>query len=217
MNILYLTKLTESPFSGTNNCIPEQIYAQSKVDNVFWLQLNHIRKKEWEKDAYVFHNIDSIEPKISKLPEPFNKPDLVVVQQFYDYPFSPIIAELQKKKIPYIIQPHGEFSEGAQKHKRLKKIIANILWFNRMVKKSFAIEYLTENEYNNSVWKYKRHLVVPNGILLPVFRKKNNPSDEIRASFIGRLSISHKGIDVLLEGVSLVKEELKKSNFILNM
>ena len=216
MNILYLSKLKGSLGAGITYCIPEQIYAQSKFDNVFWLNLNHKRMNCWEKGE-LFHNLDTIVPRLAQLPPPFNKPDLVISQQSYNNPFSRIIWDVQKAKIPYIIIPHGEYNKCAQKEKRLKKIIGNFLWFNRMIRKSVAIEYLTENEYKNSAWPRKEHIIIPNGILLPEFQKSYYPLKEIRASFIGRLSINHKGLDILLEAVSLVKDELKSSNFSLNI
>lgn len=213
MNILFLAKLTENPWAGTNNCIPEQIYAQSKIDNVMWLNLNHKKLENWKKDTYVFHNLDSVKPRLAQLPAPFNHPDLVVVQQSYNNPFSKIIRDIQKAKIPYVIQPHGEYNIEAQKRHRIKKIIGNILYFNRMIKKSAAIEFLTENEQKNSICPQKKFLIIPNGIDVPDYHKVVDSLTSIKATFIGRLSIYHKGLDVLLEAITMVKSELEKANF----
>ncbi|SHL93789.1 glycosyltransferase [Fibrobacter sp. UWB7] len=217
MNILYITKLTGNPWDGTTYCVPYQIHAQSKLDNVMWLNLSHVQKDEWNKESYFFKSNDSAEPQISQLPSPFNKPDLVVVQQFYCYPFSSIIRKLQGMKIPYIIQPHGEMNKSAQKQKRIKKIIGNLLWFNKMIKRSFAIEYLTDNELKNTAWPQKKSLVIPNGITLPDFFRQKRPLEGINATFIGRLRIYHKGLDVLLDGIFLVKDKLKEEKFKLNI
>lgn len=217
MNILYLAKLTGNPSAGTTYCVPDQIYAQSKIDNVLWLNLNHIKLKEWEKSTYIFHNLDSITPRLDQLPSPFNHPDLVIVQQSYNNPFSRIIADIQKKQIPYVIKPHGEYNLEAQKHHRIKKIIGNILYFNRMIKKSIAIEYLTENEQKKSMCKEKKYVIVPNGIHLPNHPTFKAPSKIIQATFIGRLSIFHKGLDILLNAISLIKQELETSDFRLNL
>ena len=40
MNVLYISKLTGNLFAGPNNSVPAQIKAQSKIDNVFWYNLN---------------------------------------------------------------------------------------------------------------------------------------------------------------------------------
>lgn len=217
MNILYLSKLSGNPWAGPTYCVPQQIEAQSKIDNVLWLNLNHVYKKEWNKDSYIFHNIDSVNPSLSQLPIPFDRPDLVVIHQMYAYPFCSIIHEIQSKKIPYIIRPHGEFSQMAQKQKKIKKFLGNLIYFNKMVDKSISIEYLTEKEFNNSAWQNKKHIVVPNGISLNNVSEKQIPVNGIRASFIGRLDIYVKGLDVLLNAVFLSKDKLKEAKFKLDI
>ena len=44
MNILYISNLSGSKFAGPSYSVPEQIRAQAKYDNVFWLNLN---KYKW--------------------------------------------------------------------------------------------------------------------------------------------------------------------------
>ena len=87
-----------------------------------------------------------------------------------------------------------------------------------MVEKSIAIEYLTKNEHEySSRWKNKQYLIVPNGITLPEIKNKIFSSFCIKASFIGRLDVYHKGIDLLLEAISLVKKELRSVFFHLSI
>lgn len=218
MNILYLSKLSGNPWAGPTYSVPEQIYAQSKIDNVFWLNLNHNKIDAWCKEGEIFYNLDSGFSEIAKLPSPFNKPDLAIVEQMYAYPFSKVIKELQREKIPYIIVPRGELCESSQKKKRFKKIIANFIWFNKMINRALAIEYLSENEYANSKkWKSKKHLIIPNGIHLPNQGEHLFSSDKIRATYIGRLDLYHKGIDLLLSAISLVRDRLIANQFHLTL
>lgn len=218
MNILYISKLSGNPWAGPTYSVPEQIYAQSKVDNCFWLNLNHNKIDAWCKEENFFHNLDSGFSKIAELPIPFNKPDLAIVEQMYAYPFSKIIKELQREKIPYIIVPRGELCESSQKKKKIKKFFGNFIWFNRMIDRALAIEYLSENEFKNSTkWKNKKNLIIPNGINLPPQNKHLFSSDRIRATFIGRLDIYHKGLDLLLDAISLISDELKKRQFYLTL
>lgn len=44
MNILYLSNLTGNLFAGPNNSVPAQIRAQSKIDNVFWYNINKMNR-----------------------------------------------------------------------------------------------------------------------------------------------------------------------------
>lgn len=218
MNILYLSKLSGNPGAGPSYSVPEQIFAQSFVDNVFWINLNHQRRKEWEKQENFFHNLDDLNPELRFFPTPFNKPDLVVVEGFYSFFLSPIIKELINKKIPYIIISRGEMNDYAQKSKRLKKTIANIIWFNRMVDKCAGIVYLSENEQKNSrKWKNKKSVVIPNGVSLVEQMKREFPKKGIEAVFIGRLDVFHKGIDFLFDGIRLVANQLRASGFNLKL
>ena len=218
MNILYLSKLSGNPWAGPTYSVPEQIYAQSKYDNVFWLNLNHNKIDAWCKEKGFFHNLDSGFSKIAELPCPFNRPDLAIVEQMYAYPFSKIIKDLQCCKIPYIIVPRGELCESSQKKKNLKKVIANFIWFNKMIDRALAIEYLSENEYTSSTkWKCKKHLIIPNGINVPNQNKHIFSTGRIQASFIGRLDLYHKGIDILLGAISQIQENLRNNHFHLTL
>lgn len=218
MNILYLSKLSGNPWAGPTYSVPEQIYAQSFFDNVFWLNLNHNKIDAWCKEENFFHNLGSGFSDIAKLPAPFNKPDLAVVEQMYAYPFSKVIMELQHKEIPYIIVPRGELCESSQKKKKFKKFVGNFIWFNKMIDRALAIEYLSENEYISSKkWVNKKHIIIPNGIHLPDQSEHLFSSDKIRATFIGRIDVYHKGIDLLLNAVSQIQELLRTSNFCLKL
>ena len=214
MNILY----SGNPWAGPTYSVPEQIYAQSSVDNVFWFNLNHQVKKEWLRKDDVFHNLDDYLPSLDSIPFPFNEPDIVIIEGFYDYFLSSIVKEVQKKKIPYFIIPRGEMNDGAQKSKWLKKQLANFVWFNRMVAKSAAIIYLSENERDCSTrWKNKKNFIIPNGINYTKCEKKFDLKDEIKAVFIGRLDIYHKGIDSLLTAIASIAQQLRAAGFVLRM
>lgn len=218
MNILYLSKLSGNPCAGPSYSVPEQIFAQSFVDNVFWLNLNHQRRKEWEKKDDFFHNLDDFDPELRFLPSPFNKPDLVVVEGFYAHFFSPIIKELINKKVPYIIIPRGEMNDYAQNSKWLKKTFGNLIWFNKMVDKCAGVVYLSENEQRNSLkWKHKKSTIIPNGVSLAEQNKYVPPQKGINAIFIGRLDVYHKGIDLLFDGMRLIANELRTSGFNLKL
>jgi glycosyltransferase involved in cell wall biosynthesis len=198
--------------------VPAQIFAQSSIDNVFWLNLNHQVRKEWLEKKNVFHNLDDCHPTLDSIPSPFNAPDIVVIEGFYDFFLLSIVKEIQQRKIPYLIIPRGEMNDGAQKSKWLKKKIANFLWFNRMVARSAAIVYLSENERDNSTsWKEKKNFIIPNGINNVKCEKQFELEKGINAIFIGRMDIYHKGIDSLLTAIASVAQQLRAAGFILSL
>ncbi len=218
-NILFISKLSGNLWAGPNNSVPEQVRAQSKVDNVFWYNINEVCREEWKKDGLDCKCLkDYPTGRLIDLPNPFNKPDVAIVEEVYCYPFNKIIYDLHKYHIPYIIVPRSTLTEQAQKNKKIKKIIGNFVFFNQMIKKSIAIQYLTEQEKKESInrWK-KKCYVIPNGIHLPLKYEKSLSSDGIKATYIGRVDIYQKGLDMLLEAVANKKDILRVNNFKLSI
>ena len=54
---------------------------------------------------------------ISELPEPFNNPDLVVFEEVYKLEYIKLYNECLRKKIPYVVIPHGCLVEIEQRNK----------------------------------------------------------------------------------------------------
>lgn len=217
MNVLYISKLTGNLFAGPNNSVPAQIKAQSKIDNVFWYNLNNVKRKEWNSiNCYNLNDFPT--GRLNDLPKPFNKPDIAVIEEFYCFPFCKIIRDLYVNKIPYIIIPRSELTKKAQHKKRFKKFMGNICYFNKMARKAAAIQFLSYQEKIDSGNKWnKNNFVIPNGIHIPEKKRENFSQDRIRATYIGRYEIYQKGLDILLDAVSTMQSSLRAVNFVLNM
>ena len=201
MNILYVSNLTGDLWAGPNNSVPAQIKAQAKLDNVFWYNVNKNIIKEW---GALYHNLlEYPSEKLADLPHPFNKPDIAVIEQLYCYPFSKIVSDLQKNKIPYVVIPRSSLTERAQKHKHLKKILGNLVYFKRILKQAAGIQYLTSQEYLESGDKWnKNNFIIPNGISI---KKEEiySEGDNIIISYIGRIDIYQKRLDLLMDAISI--------------
>ena len=72
MNVLYISNLTGNLFAGPNNSVPAQIKAQSKRDNVFWYNINDIKREEW-KEINCYNLKDYPSGRLKDLPKPFKK------------------------------------------------------------------------------------------------------------------------------------------------
>lgn len=211
MNILYISNLSTNIAAGLNWSVPATVYAQSKIDNVFWLNLSNVEMKHW-LSTNVFHNLNEFGDKLtlSSLPDPFNYPDIVVFEGFY-HPRDPKLAkELRKKQIPYIIVPRSALTKQAQNSsftKKIKKYIANKLIFRPYTKRALAIQYLTkcEREDSGSIWN-ECSFIVPNGFNTPKLKKTSFSSNGIKIVFIGRLDCYQKGLDELLKACKIGKE-----------
>ncbi len=219
MNILFISKLTGALWEGPNISVPAQIKAQSEIDNCFWYNMNHVRLEEWADNTGIFHNLAEYPTgRLSKLPPPFNKPDLAVVEQVYWYPFEKIINDLINEKIPYVIVPRSSLTRKAQNKKPLKKRIGNVLWFNHMITRASAIQYLTGDEQKESVGQWNvRSFVIPNGITPVLEKKKAFSSNAIRGTYVGRIEVYQKGLDMLVQAIVKLAEKLRENNFTIDL
>ena len=86
------------------------------------------------------------------------------------------------------------------------------------MKHATAIQYLTKQEANDSTGRFKTpYFIVPNGVSVPSMQKVNFSENVITASFIGRLDMFHKGIDLLLDALLELHEKLSSALFHLNI
>ena len=219
MNILYITHLSGSLSGGPSYSVPAQIQAQSKYDNVFWWNMTDAVLDSW-KTVEAFHNKAQYPNKrISGLPSPFNHPDLVVFEDFYYIDDVYYARECINNHIPYIIVPRGAFTYQGQSKKRIKKRIANLLFFNSMVRHAASIHYLTKREQEDSGDKWNNHwFIEPNGIY-PVSNtiEKNHHKDVLNGTYIGRFDLFHKGLDLLYEAVVKMQAELRKARITISL
>lgn len=210
MNILYISKLLNSKATGLYWSVPRQIAAQSKYDTVFWYNINHNLASDW-KELFPCYTINEYpELVLDKLPTPFNLPDLVIFEGFYEYGFNELVYEIWSKRIPYIIVPRCSLTCEAQKIKHIKKVIGNFLFFSKFASRALAIQYLTENEYKSSTDKWNnRHIVISNGITVPHIIKQEFSTNTLRGLYIGRIATFHKGLDLLIDACAKIQDELR--------
>lgn len=213
MNILYLSHLSGNLYAGPTYSVPKQIEYQSKIDNVFWYNAVKRDIDKWKSYDYYHDLSDYPNETIRDLPSPFNNPDIIVIELFYHMARSPLLHELINSKIPYVIIPRGELTKQAQRRKRLKKLIANTLIFNKYSRNASAIQYLTKQEYLDSGERWnENHIIIPNGIEPRNYVENTSKKNEIKCISIGRIEPYQKGLDLLIKSCSLIKDNLKKAN-----
>lgn len=213
MNILYLSHLNGASYAGPTYSVPKQIEYQSKIDNVFWYNAVKSGKDVWKNYEYYYNLSDYPNETIKDLPSPFNKPDLIVVELFYNMTLSPLLRELMNSKIPYIVIPRCELTKQAQNRKKIKKKIANIIFMKKFAKKAAAIQYLTKQEYLDSGNEWNtNNIIIPNGIEVREHVDIKSYNNEIKCVSIGRIEPYQKGLDMLIEACSTIKDQLNQSN-----
>ena len=214
MVIIHYAGITNNNASGVSVVVPQIINNMSMFEDV--ALYNYASEAVNIKEPAIQINNQSYSDDYHTFPAPFSKPDIVVFHSPFGIPkMKKLIPILMNDNIPYIIVPHGCFSKAAMKKKKFKKWLAVNLFFNKALKNSAAIQYLCENERQDSIFKLS-NIIVSNGIDIPDRISREYKSVK-HLTFIGRKDLYHKGIDVLLEGCALIKDELVQKNIEINL
>ncbi len=190
MNILHVAKLNHSRPNGYTIAINGHYRAQN----------------EFSKDTIQLYDISN------KTSISFNQIDLIVFHGIYKYEFIPLQVRCVLAKKPFIIVPHGSLTKTARKTKRVKKSIYEIFIMNYILKKSKAIQFLCEQEQNeSSPYNMLNNIIVPNGIKIPkekTYKKKFSK----KIGFLGRYDIYHKGLDILINAIYSERDFIRANN-----
>ena len=138
------------------------------------------------------------------------RPDIVIIHSLYEMCYLMYANYLYKEKIPYLVQMHGALSESNYKKNHLRKVIANYLFFNTFLRRARGIIYLNKAEYKNCIVKElnPNYYIIPNGCEKANGFELSRPVGKIiNIIFVGRIVIPHKGLDVLVDSIRILKEK----------
>lgn len=192
MIILHLTDIKKKNGNGVSEAVKCYVKYESKLAQTALYNLN----SNLDVDSVQEFNFNDYHC-IDDLPEPFNKPDIVVFNEVYKLEYLKFARFCIKKNIPYVIIPHGCLVDVAQKNRKLKKTIGNLFLFNKFVKNASAIQFLNIQEKERTHFKYKKAIISGNGT--DSFVRKTNHKTSKNMVYIGRYSIYHKGLDLMVE------------------
>ncbi len=217
MNILHIASITDDKAKGPNINVPKNVSYGNKFANVGLYNLRNSKLAiEIPKERLFYRKSYQ---HISELPNPFNKPDIVIFHGVYFIEYCRIAKWLRKNNIPYIIIPRCSMTSAAIKSHALKKKTANSLFFNKFISGAKSIQFLTKNEYNESKnnFKFKNYYILGNGTELPKKHYKAKNRKEFKIVFIGRYNVYHKGLDVLLQAVKEHANWFRENNVTLEL
>lgn len=219
MNILHVSSITNNEASGMSVVVPLHVIYQGVYAQTALLNCSKVMVTLEDESIPTFNISDSnVDRNFARLPSPFNIPDLVVIHGVYIPYYIKIMKWLIVNNIPYILVPHGSLSESAQKIKPFKKIIGNLFFFNQLMKNAAAIQFLSENERNSSRSYKKKSFIGCNGMNTGSRVKEYKNYNEIfNIIYVGRLDAYHKGLDLLVEAINLIKDEMRYKKISLSL
>lgn len=114
--------------------------------------------------------------------------------------------------IPYAVSPRSSLMWSSLRSSFLKKFTFYLLFGRRYLSKASFIHFLTNDEKCNS-FQSKKGVVVSN-IVQPVNLTANPKlKKEKLITFIGRLDIKHKGLDLLIAAIGKLQECLREGGW----
>lgn len=215
MIILHAAPLRWTRISGMNLSLPGLVSAQNRLPGVSaGMVLTQPRPgSPPDVDFPLFDGKPILQyANRLNLPAPFDRPDLVVFNSTYIPFHAAWAAKLRRLNIPYILCPRGGMTRAAGRQRWLKKQIANLVFFNRLVAGAKALHCLTRGEAEATAAWCKPTFIVGNGIGLPPESQLASPGrgERLRLGFVGRIDPRHKGLDWLLEACRLLRAELRR-------
>lgn len=213
MNVLHIGHISNRQQSGVSTVVPKHLLYQSRLMNVALLNLVEFTPID-SSDFYSTFFYKEMKD-ICQLPAPFDAPDLVVFHEIYRTPFISLSRQLNKRKIPYVVMPHGSLSTRAQEIRKWKKVIGNGLFFGSFVRSASAIHFGSDYEKNNALSSMVgsiKPIVIGSGVDIHDTIKQKFHKDGLDVIYIGRLDIEVKGLDLLIEAVAQIKDYMIGNN-----
>lgn len=221
MKILHVVGNKIEPSNGIGRLIPEMISMHNKFGSFTSSLL--VFDDLAESFGFEVSNFNKVKDKLTF----FSCLDLVVFHGLYFFEFIQIKKILIKLDIPYLVKPHSSLMVSAQKKSYLKKAFANKLFFNSFVRNAAGVIYTNVDEEINSRVLNKECYIEPNGIDFSLFDSKMLPDDSyitssiaepfVKFIYLSRIDFSHKGTDILLDALDLIKSRGEISKIYLDI
>lgn len=212
MKVLHIVGNKIESSNGIGRLLPEMVEMQNKYGNYLECTLCCINDDYSSKNFNVI-NKNEISDNI------FDEFDLFIFHGLYFYPYIKMSKKILSRGKKYLIKPHSSLINAAQKKSIFKKTVANILFFKRFVMNADSLIFTNEDEDKNSIQWNPNKTYEGNGIssiqkMDWAVRIKEKPYKFV---YLSRIDFNHKGTDLLLDALQLLKDKYGITNLNLSI
>lgn len=171
--------------------------------------------RSYELKIFPRKNIN-LDHKLIKYIESLNKSTIFHIHCGFILDFYFVSKLLHKQNFRYIHTSHGCYNKEAMKKNFFKKYLFFKLFDKYILKNAWKVQFLGKSEftYIDSLVENINKVIIPNGQDLNElkFEYKNlKNDDDLIFGFVGRIDKFHKGLDLLIEGYKIYKEQNGKA------
>ncbi|WP_434938669.1 glycosyltransferase [Shewanella sp. HL-SH8] len=215
MKVLHIVGNKIEPANGIGRLVPEMIVNHNSLGEGLESSLL-VLSGNYSSTDFAVYNLDEIQ----SFDVFFTQFDLVVFHGMYFYQYIKISNILTRTSIPYLIKPHSSLMFAAQRKSKLKKTIANFVFFKRFFKRSKGVLFTNLDEMTNSLKWSDKWFVEPNGLdfsFSGANLKISSGCESFKFIYLSRIDFSHKGTDQLLDALSIIKSKNLLDKFSLDI
>jgi len=201
MKVLHIVGNKIEPSNGIGRLIPEMIVQQNRYSDSLECVMLCVGDDTYQSDDFEVINYKTSTSDV------LGQFDFFVFHGIYFLKFVELAKKIRSLGKRYIIKPHSSLVIQAQKKSRIKKLLANIIFFRKFIKNSIAIVFSNEDEAKNSLCWNKNFVYEGNGItsLQVGDSKQRCEGKPYKFVYLSRIDFSHKGTDILLDALSILK------------
>ncbi|MBA7854552.1 glycosyltransferase [Enterobacter sp. RHBSTW-00901] len=212
MKVLHIVGNKIESSNGIGRLLPEMIEMQNKYSENMECALCCVNDV-YNTSAFTVINKYEMNDKI------IDDYDVFIFHGLYFYSYISLAKKILSRNKLYFVKPHSSLIISAQKKSFAKKIIANFAFFRRFIKSASAVIFTNEDEAKNSVQWNSNSFYEGNGlssVQVPdlIVRKKHKPYKFV---YLSRIDFTHKGTDILLDALQLLKDKYKLKNLNLSI
>lgn len=204
MKVLHIVgnKIEES--NGIGRLLPEMIVMQNKYCDSLDAALLCVNDT-YESDSFKVYTKNEITDHL------IDQYDLFIFHGIYFYSYLKLAKRILSRNKIYLVKPHSSLILRAQKKSFIKKTLANLISFKQFIKRARAVIFINEDEAKNSLQWNPNYFLEGNGLSSNQHEHAVEKSKKIEKPYnfvyLSRIDFSHKGTDILLDALDLLKEK----------